>query len=79
MSCLGLLPALLQSQGHISLPTAFCWDRGVHGPRLVIFGVLVIRLNEENNHFSLLVKSMSETGILRQQFRVGFGIQNAMG
>lgn len=44
------------AEGHIpSLSTAFYRGRGVHGPRLVIFGTAVIRLHEENNHFSLPV------------------------
>lgn len=47
-----------------------------HGP---IFGILVIRLNGEKSRFSLPVKSVTGTGILRQQFRVGFGVQNAAG
>lgn len=77
---MGLLPALLPSQGHVSsLPTAFSWGRGVPGPRLIMFSILVIRVNKENNYFSLPIKSMSGTGILGQQFRVAFGVQNTTG
>lgn len=55
------------AEGHIpSLSTAFCWGKGVHGPRLVIFDIAVIRLNEEKPHFRLPVKSMSGTGILQE-------------
>lgn len=54
------------AEGHIpSLSTAFHWDKGVHGPRLVIFGIVVIGLNEKNSTFSLPVKSVSGTGMLQ--------------
>lgn len=55
------------AEGNIpSLGTAFCWGKGVHGSRFVIFGLAVIRLNEENNHFRLPVKSMSGADILQE-------------
>lgn len=62
---LGSAPVLLQSQGHIfSFPIAFCWARGVHRLRFILFGIIVIRLYEENNHFSLPFKLVCGTGIL---------------
>lgn len=73
---MGLLPVALGPHGFTRSFSTLHSNRaeGSHRHRLIIFVILVIRVNEENSLLSLPVESTSGTCTLIQQFGVGFGV-----